>query len=180
MMYEVVSKVLNQGELLGYKLKVVKGDNSIKFYTLYDIIHNINAGKMVLKDVKLTKSGNLRGCNGFLLSRVQEESIKDLASVNADLLSVLTFIMKQLYPKPHRDTQYGAEVKGLTAYYFVDTRSENYYNMTHMDATDDLLGTLDFYLEHLPKELEGKVDDISGEVGEKGYLRITVCKKLSV
>lgn len=182
--YEVVSKVMHDGELIGYKLKPVTEVANVKDESFYKplntIILEIEKGFIQLKGVKLTKQRTLRGCDGFLLSRVPEVSIKNLPTVNADLLSVLVYVMKQLYTKPYKETNYGAEVRGLTAYYYVDTRSEDYYNMTHMDATDDLSGSLEFYKEHLPKELEGKIDDIYGEVGEKGYLRITVYKNLEV
>lgn len=181
MIYKIVNKVFVQGNFIGYKLQPLKvGFTQPVVMAEEFIIKGIKSGTVVIKGVKLTSTGKLRGCDGFLLSQVPEISIKDLSKVNSDLLAVLTYIMSQMFPRPDSCTKYGAELEGLTATYFVASRSENYYNMSHMDAMDDLCETLDFYKEHLPKDLEGKIDDVSGEVGDKGYFTITVYKRLDI
>lgn len=181
MVYKIVNKVFVQGNFIGYKLQPLKEGFSLPVVMAEEyIIKGIKNGTVSIQGVKLTTTGKLRGCDGFLLSQVPEISIKDLAKVNADLLSVLTYVMSQMFPRPDSCTKYGAELNGLTATYFVNSRSENYYNMTHMNATDDLCGSLEFYAEHLPEDLEGKIDDIYGEVGDKGYFRIAVSKKLDI
>lgn len=182
--YEVVSKVMHDGELIGYKLKPVTEVANVKDESFYKplntIIFEIEKGFIQLKGVKLTKQRTLRGCNGFILSRVPEVSIKDISKTFEGLNDVLAYVVKQMFPKPNSYTRYSQGLENETACCYFHSRSENYYNMAHMDATDDICGTLEFYEEHLPKELQGKADFIAGEIGEKGYFTITVGKKIII
>lgn len=62
--------------------------------------------------------------------------------------------------------------------YEIKTRLVSYMNMSHMDATDDLCGTLEYFEENLPEQFQEEGISLGGEVGEKGYITITVTKYL--
>jgi len=62
--------------------------------------------------------------------------------------------------------------------YEIETRIPSYMTMSHMSATDDLCSTLEYYKENLPEQFKDTVDGLYGEVGEKGYIFISVVKYL--
>lgn len=96
--------------------------------------------------------------------------------IQSDMKEVLDYVAKHIgiSNNIHEEYIHVSNERYIMTY---DSRIDAYTHMSHMDATDDLCSTMDFIEEHLPKELIGKVDYINGEVGEKGYIKISVTKR---
>lgn len=175
--YEVVSRVVSNNKVIGFMVK--SGSSNKEVYMSLDVLtFGLSTKAYNIKDVKLTNSGNPRGTNGFLLSKLPIVELIDTNTAEKGLKSVLGYLLKEMVEDKSSKVYFSQGRVGVIVKYTATFKINEYNKLEITIAQEELKKTLKFYHKNMPKQYRAMCSKIEGFVDDKGNTTIVVSKNL--
>ncbi len=151
------------------------GTGKLCYYSLAELGKALRNHNVNLKNVRMTKTGKLRGCDGFLLSKVPRRSV-DLFSIVETTQKIADYISRNMaYDyRCERCTM----LNGNMVETIVTVRLPDYAEMDKEDAETELQEACDFHKEILFQKYTDRAYFIIAEVTDSGVVRLGVFKNI--
>ena len=175
--YEVVSRVASNNTIVGFMVRPTNSSKEI--YMSIDVMtFGLSTQAYNIKNVKLTSSGNPKGTNGFLLSKLPVVELIDINSAEKGLKSVLGYLLNEMVEDRDTKIYFSQGRIGVVAKYTATCKLNEYNKLEINLAQQELKKTLKFYHKNMPKQFRSMCSKIEGNVDEKGNTTIIVSKNL--
>ena len=175
--YEVVSRVANDNKIVGFMVKPISSPKEL--YMSVDVLtFGLSTRTYDVRNVKLTNSGNIRGVNGFLLSKLPIVELIDKDVAEKGLKSVLTYLLTEMLEDTDTKVNFNHGIVGIIVKYTATCKLNEYNKLENEVAQEELTKTLRFYSKNMPKQYRSLFNKIEGEVDAKGNTVIIVSRNL--
>ena len=131
-----------------------------------------------IRDVKIGTNGKPRGNNGFLLSKLPIVELDEESNIKKKLSYILNYLLSALDIKDRDDKSISYCRMGVTETCIISVKLHDFADMNIELANTELSKLLKFYQRHLPKELKGYCESITGKVEKNGMSVIQISKSM--
>lgn len=175
--YEVVSRVASNNKIVGFMVRPINSTKEV--YMSIDVMtFGLSTQAYAIKNVKLTNSGNPKGVNGFLLSKLPIVELIDINNAEQGLKSVLGYLLNEMVEDRGTKVYFSQGRVGVVAKYTATCKINEYNKLEITLAQQELKKTLKFYHKNMPKQYKSLCSKIEGNIDEKGNTIIIVSKNL--
>lgn len=176
--YEAVSRVVKDKNVIGLMVRDVTKRKKEVYMSMDVLCFALCENAFGIKDVKIGNNGKPRGSNGFLLSKLPIVELDEEVNIKKKLSYILTYLLSALDIKDRDDKTISYCRMGIMETCIISVKLSDYADMDIELANVELNKLLKFYQRHLPKELKGYCESITGKVEKNGMSVIQISKSM--